>query len=147
MVDWQCALSFCSWKRLIGISVGVLALSACSIGASQGEASGDSGETGISPSGKQTLAAAAGETGGAFDGSLNGRLIYEKACASCHANGFNGAPRLVASDWPYHEELGVDHYTYNAIAGIGIMPPRGGRRDLTDEQVRQAVRYMLNQLE
>lgn len=91
-------------------------------------------------------ASGSNEPAGAFGGSLDGRLIYDKACASCHANGFNGAPRLVASDWPYYQELGVDHYTYNAIQGIGIMPPRGGQPELTDRQVRQAVAYMLDQL-
>ncbi|GER04194.1 hypothetical protein JCM17846_18760 [Iodidimonas nitroreducens] len=84
---------------------------------------------------------------GAFGGSLDGQLIYEKACASCHANGFNGAPRLVASDWPHYKDLGVDHYTYSAIQGIGIMPARGGQPELLDEQVRQAVEYMLQQLD
>ena len=84
---------------------------------------------------------------GAFGGSLDGRFIYEKACASCHANGFNGAPRLMASDWPAYKELGVDHYTYNAIQGIGIMPARGGQPLLLDAQVRRAVEYMLEQLD
>lgn len=89
----------------------------------------------------------AGADAAAFDGSMDGRYLYEQACASCHEHGFNGAPRLVAGDWPYRDVLGVDAYTRIAIAGIGIMPPRGGQTNMTDEQVRAAVEYMLSELQ
>lgn len=81
---------------------------------------------------------------GAFGGATDGRLLYERACASCHDEGFNGAPRPVAGDWPFAAELGVEHYTQSAILGIGIMPARGGRPDMTDEQVQAAVEFMLD---
>lgn len=84
---------------------------------------------------------------GAFGGTLDGRTLYEKACASCHESGFNGAPRLIASDWPNYQQIGVEPYAQMAIHGVGIMPPRGGRPDLTDEQVRRAVEYILEMLD
>lgn len=84
---------------------------------------------------------------GAFGGTLDGRLIYQRACASCHDEGFNGAPRLaVPSDWVKLDALGADGYTQIAIAGIGIMPPRGGQPEMTDEQVRAAVDFILDEI-
>ena len=83
----------------------------------------------------------------AFGGSLDGRFLYERACGSCHANGFNGAPRLVASDWPQYKQVGLEAYTLMAIEGVGIMPARGGQSDMSDEQVRRAMQYMLDRLE
>lgn len=83
----------------------------------------------------------------AFGGSADGRFLYEKACASCHDQGFNGAPRLLEDDWPYRDVRDADAYTRIAIAGIGTMPARGGQPDMTDEQVRAAVEYMLSELE
>lgn len=79
---------------------------------------------------------------GAFGGTLDGQSIYEKACASCHEAGFNGAPRPVASDWPYARDYGLEHYTRIAAQGVGIMPARGGYPDLTDAQLRAAMNYL-----
>ena len=92
-------------------------------------------------------AADADESAEAFGGSLDGRFLYEKACGSCHTNGFNGVPRLVASDWPQYKQVGLEAYTRMAIEGVGIMPARGGQSDMSDEQVRRAMQYMLDRLE
>lgn len=82
----------------------------------------------------------------AFGGTLDGQTVYEKGCASCHESGFNGAPRPVASDWPYAGDFGVEHYTRVAIQGVGIMPARGGHPDLTDQQINAAVRYIFDRM-
>lgn len=87
------------------------------------------------------------EVAAAFDGSLDGGLIYDRACASCHEAGAAGAPEMVASAWSDRIEKGKDQLVANAINGIGAMPPRGGRRDLTDEQIEVSVTYMLDMLE
>jgi cytochrome c len=41
-------------------------------------------------------------------------------------------------------EKGLDAVTHNAIAGTGGMPPKGGNMDLTDDQVKQIVEFMVN---
>lgn len=130
---------------LVIVSLSSLSLYTASLQASQADIAGDGAESSFAsenqgPCDKDDVA-------GAFGGALDGRLLYEKACASCHANGFNGAPRLVPSDWPNYEQVGVEPYTVMAIQGVGIMPPRGGQPDLTDEQVRRAVEYILDQLD
>ena len=97
--------------------------------------------------GETGRAAAAAAPQVAFDGSLDGALIYERACASCHEVGAAGAPLMVASAWAGRIEKGMETLVANAIDGIGAMPPRGGRMDLSDEQIEVSVAYMLDMLD
>ncbi|NKI35239.1 cytochrome c5 family protein [Wenzhouxiangella sp. XN79A] len=83
----------------------------------------------------------------AFDGSLDGEMIYNNVCAACHNSGAAGAPMLVASDWTDRMPQGEDTLVQHAIDGIGTMPAKGGRMDLSDEQVRASVEYMLAEIE
>jgi cytochrome c5 len=106
------------------------------------------GETGRAAAHAAREAAAAERTvAAAFDGSLDGELIYERACASCHVSGAAGAPLMVASAWVGRVEKGMATLVANAINGIGAMPPRGGRMDLTDEQIEVSVAFMLDMLD
>jgi cytochrome c5 len=79
--------------------------------------------------------------------TLTGEQIYAETCSACHATGVAGAP--IVGDkaaWAPHIAEGIDHLVEVAIAGEGAMPPRGGRADLSDGEVRAAVQYMLNQV-
>ncbi|MGY6587957.1 MAG: c-type cytochrome [Wenzhouxiangella sp.] len=105
------------------------------------------GETGRAAAAAAAAEAAAAAPQIAFDGSLDGGLIYERACASCHEVGAAGAPLMVASAWGDRLDKGMDELVANAINGIGAMPPRGGRRDLSDEQIEVSVAYMLDMLD
>lgn len=105
------------------------------------------GETGRAAAQAAAAAAAAAAPEIAFGGSLDGALIYERACASCHEVGAAGAPLMVASAWAGRLEQGMETLVANAINGIGAMPPRGGRRDLSDEQIEISVAYMVDMLE
>ncbi len=105
------------------------------------------GETGRAAAAEAMAAAAAAAPQVAFDGSLDGSLIYERACASCHEAGAAGAPLMVASAWVGRVEQGLDVLIQHAIEGIGAMPARGGRRDLSDEQIAVSVQYMLDLLD
>jgi cytochrome c5 len=73
--------------------------------------------------------------------------IYDSVCATCHANGVAGAPEMVASAWSGRLDKGTEMLISNAINGIGAMPARGGRADLSDEQIEAAVTHMLDTLE
>lgn len=104
--------------------------------------------------GREAAQAASEDTGSddeeqsvAFDGSTDGEMIYDQVCAACHDAGAAGAPRLVASDWTERMDKGTDALVASAINGIGVMPAKGGRSDLSDEQVRASVEYMLDALE
>lgn len=78
-----------------------------------------------------------------------GQQVYDQACAMCHAQGVAGAPRLgSAGEWQTRFDKGLETLVDHAINGFqgeaGMMPARGGRADLSDEQVRAAVRYMIS---
>jgi cytochrome c5 len=87
----------------------------------------------------------------AFDGSLDGEMIYNNVCAACHNTGAGGAPKLTAAEWENRLEQGMDTVISNAIAGFmgekGLMPAKGGRNDLSEEQVKATVEYMTTHLE
>ena len=78
----------------------------------------------------------------------DGKSVYESACAGCHASGVLGAPRLGNNeDWAARLKSGVNALYRNAFQGTAKgMPPKGGRVDLPDAEVRAAVDYMLGRV-
>ncbi len=85
---------------------------------------------------------AAEEVTVAFDGTLDGKTIYDNVCMACHNTGAAGAPKLEAAAWTERMAVGIDGLVTSAIAGKGAMPPRGGRADLSDEQMKAVVEFM-----
>lgn len=79
--------------------------------------------------------------------ALSGPQVYNSACIACHAAGVGGAPIVgdVAA-WSARIAQGMDVVTQHAIDGytgeVGYMPAKGGRTDLSDEEVTAAVDYM-----
>jgi S-disulfanyl-L-cysteine oxidoreductase SoxD len=74
-----------------------------------------------------------------------GQTIYETTCVSCHGNPAIGAPVLGNKEaWAKVVEKGIDKVYNNAINGINSMPPKGGNMDLTDEQMKEVIDYMIN---
>ena len=77
----------------------------------------------------------------------DGPATFEAACKACHGAGIAGAPK--AGDkaaWAPRIAQGKDTLYQHAIQGYngkaGVMPAKGGRADLTDQLVQQAVDYM-----
>lgn len=106
-----------------------------------------SGDTGRAAALAAVEEAAATASSVAFGGSLDGQMIYQQACGACHEVGAAGAPQLVASDWETRLNQGRDVLVEHAINGIGSMPAKGGRSDLSDEQVAASVDYMLGEIQ
>src|SRR5690554_5180938 len=105
------------------------------------------GETGRAAAQEAARAAAAAEPQLAFDGSTDGAMIYERVCGVCHDIGTAEAPRMIASEMGARlAEKGRDMLIQTSIDGLGAMPPRGGRMDLSDEQLAAAVDYMIDQI-
>lgn len=70
--------------------------------------------------------------------------IYQ-ACAICHGTGVLNAPKLGdKAGWEPRLAKGVEQLYTNAINGMGTMPPKGGRLDFSDEDIKRAVDYMLD---
>ena len=79
---------------------------------------------------------------------MAGREIYLIECSGCHDEGEEGAPALTnAGEWSTRseKELAVllDHALNGWQGPDGKMPARGGTPTLTDQEVTNAVNYML----
>jgi cytochrome c5 len=82
--------------------------------------------------------------------AMTGPQVYNSACLACHAAGVGGAPIVGdAAQWADRVAQGIDVLTRHAIEGYtgsaGYMPPKGGRLDLSDEEVAGAVEYMVDE--
>jgi cytochrome c5 len=76
---------------------------------------------------------------------LDGEALYgSSGCAACHDSGAAGAPVVGnAENWASRLEKGTEELYANAINGIGAMPPKGGNMNLSDEEVKAIVDYMI----
>jgi len=82
--------------------------------------------------------------------ALSGPQVYNAACLACHGAGIAGAPVLGdAAAWAPRIAQGVDVLKEHAINGytgsVGFMPAKGGRVDLSDQEVGDAVDYMVGE--
>lgn len=80
-----------------------------------------------------------------------GQNTYDQFCSICHKIGVSGAPVLGdAEAWVPRISAGIESVFANAINGVtsprGVMPPKGGFVQLSDDEVTSAVEYMLEQV-
>jgi cytochrome c5 len=77
----------------------------------------------------------------------NGKAVYDSACFVCHATGAAGAPLLGnKAQWAPRIAKGMDALNTSGLNGkLPGMPPKGGRMDLSDAAVLDAVAYMVEQ--
>jgi cytochrome c5 len=78
----------------------------------------------------------------------NGEETYKVVCGACHGQGIGGAPKVGdKAAWAPRIAQGKDLLYKHAVEGFqgkaGLMPAKGGRIDLTDDLVRQAVDHMV----
>jgi cytochrome c5 len=79
----------------------------------------------------------------------DGNQLFEQACKACHGPGLAGAPK--AGDhaaWAPRIAKGKDVLYDHALKGFtgsaGMMPAKGGRADVPDDLVKQAVDHMVD---
>lgn len=73
--------------------------------------------------------------------------IYADNCKMCHQTGLAGAPKFgVKGDWSAREQQGLDALVKNAWGGLRGMPPKGNCLKCSEEEIRNTVQYMLEQL-
>jgi len=101
----------------------------------------------IKPLGGATAQAGGGSSGLAMPTS--GKDLFDQTCSACHGAGIAGAPK--AGDktaWAPHIAKGLptlyDHALHGFTGSMGTMPAKGGRTDVPDPMVEQAVNYMVS---
>lgn len=82
--------------------------------------------------------------------AMTGPQVYNSACLACHGAGVAGAPILGdTAAWTARIAQGMDVLNDHAINGYsgsaGYMPAKGGRLDLSDQEVIDAVAYMVDE--
>jgi len=76
--------------------------------------------------------------------ALPGQKVYEKACAVCHATDAMGAPVVGdKEEWAKRVAKGIDVLDAHALQGFNGMPAKGGNMDLSDDEVKEVVNYMI----
>lgn len=75
---------------------------------------------------------------------VDGGNIYHTYCKICHQAGMNAAPKYGSKPlWAKRIAQGRDTVYSHALNGLRGMPPRGGFTNLTDEEVKAGVDYMV----
>ena len=86
-------------------------------------------------------ARAAGPSAG--DGPRDGKAVYNAVCQTCHTAGLLGSPIFGdAGAWGPRIAKGKETLYTHAINGFNAMPAKGGA-DIPDEEVQNAVDYMV----
>jgi cytochrome c5 len=83
-------------------------------------------------------------------GSMTGQQVFAQVCKTCHEPGLAGAPKIGdKTAWQPRIAQGEQTLVQHAIQGFqgktGVMPPKGGDANLTDEEVHRAVVYLAKQ--
>ena len=78
-------------------------------------------------------------------GPRSGQVVFDTKCMSCHATGAAGAPKLgdVAA-WSPRVAQGLEQLYTHAINGFNGMPAKGLCFDCSDDEIKGAVNYMVD---
>ncbi len=106
-------------------------------------------DTAASPSTPAPAAAPAASVAPVAENTV-GKSVYGKTCALCHAANVAGAPKPSdKADWGPRIAQGMDVLHKHALEGFtgakGQMPARGGATTLSDDDVKAAVAFMVDQ--
>ena len=77
-------------------------------------------------------------------GARSGQDIYQSTCFACHGTGAAGAPKVGdAAAWGPRIASGMDAMMNTALNGKGAMPARGTCGNCSDDDLKAAVEYMV----
>ncbi len=75
-----------------------------------------------------------------------GKATYDQYCSMCHASGLAGAPKFQNEDeWKARLAThGINGLVHHAMTGVnGAMPPKGSCMTCSEQQLKDAIEYML----
>lgn len=95
--------------------------------------------------------AGAAPVAAASSGPRDGETVFKGACFACHDTGAAGAPkRGDKAAWEPRIAQGIETLKKHAIGGFtgksGMMPPRGTCATCSDEEIENAIHYMIDKL-
>jgi len=90
----------------------------------------------------------AGQAGSALPIPKNGQQAFQDVCSACHGQGIAGAPKAGdAAAWGPRIAKGKPTLYEHALKGFQsegkVMPAKGGRPDVPDAVIKEAVDYMV----
>ena len=134
-------------KKLCGILV-VASLAAASGFAFSEEKAVETVKDRIAPVGKTCMSGepcAAAPAAPAGSGPKTGKELFSTVCTTCHGTGVMGAPKFGnAADWGPRAAKGLDTLYTHALNGFNSMPPKGTCAARSDDEIKGAVKYMVD---
>jgi len=132
-------------ERIAPVAIVAVAHPGGSAANSQGTASAP-GAAAAAPAAATPAAASAGAA--PASAVLSGEQVYSSTCIACHGAGVAGAPKFGdKAAWSARIAEGPAVLHKHALEGFqgkaGVMPPKGGRVDLPDQSILNAVDYMV----
>ena len=104
---------------------------------------GEAGEADMSTGEAGEADMSAGEAGEAD--IATGESVYQKACVACHAAGIAGAPKLGdQAAWAPRIAKGHDVLLESVTKGLNAMPPKGGCISCSDQELHDALAYIVS---
>ena len=100
------------------------------------------------PAAEPEAAQAAAESQAADEpaAAVDGQKVYQAACQACHAAGVAGAPKLGDKEaWAPRIAKGEDALLASVNNGLNAMPPKGACMSCSEDDLRAAVEYMVEQ--
>lgn len=140
------------------LAVGMAAVSLSGVAFAADEMSPEAIAERIAPVGQvyttkdlEGIATAAAAPAAASSGPRDGETVFKGACFACHDTGAAGAPkRGDKAAWEPRIAQGIDTLKKHAIEGFtggnGVMPPRGTCATCSDEEIVNAIHYMIDKL-
>ena len=78
--------------------------------------------------------------------SVDGQKIYQSSCQACHVAGVAGAPKLGDKEaWAPRIAKGNDALLLSVKNGLKAMPPKGTCMSCSEDELRAAMEYMVEQ--
>jgi cytochrome c5 len=74
-----------------------------------------------------------------------GKDVHVAVCAACHGTGVSGATKFGDKKWAeLVKKEGMKSLIRDAVKGERAMPPKGGCSDCTADEIKAAVRYLVD---
>ncbi len=78
-------------------------------------------------------------------GPRSGQQIYDTFCFACHATGVSEAPLFGSlAEWQPRIDKGMDTLVATSLTGFDLMPPMGTCMTCSEDEMRDAIQYMID---